>query len=99
MRQTPIPVIVTSKYRAVVFGHTTDASARPISLTDARMCLIWSKDVGGVFGMAEIGPTKGCRISAVAPRVTLEDVTAVFDMTEAAVDAWLNAPVHGRDHD
>ena len=90
------PVVVCTDKRGVVFGLTADVTARPIILTEARMCLYWSEDVGGVFGLADIGPTKGCNISATAPSVTLEGVTAVFGVTEAAATAWTSAPVQGR---
>jgi hypothetical protein len=92
----PVPVLVCTDKRGVIFGYTTDPHARPIVLTAARMCLYWSADVGGVFGLAENGPTEGCKISAPAPRVTLEGVTAVFDVADAAVTAWKSAPVQGR---
>lgn len=91
-----IKVLVCTDKRGVVFGSTEDPTARPITLTDARMCLYWSEDVGGVFGLADIGPTDDCKISATAPSVTLEGVTAVFGVTEAAATAWTSAPVQGR---
>ncbi len=92
----PIPVVVCTDKRGVVFGYTENADARPIKLTNARMCLYWSADVGGVFGLAECGPTKGCKISAVAPALALEGVTAVFAVEPEAVEAWAKAPVQGR---
>lgn len=94
---TSTPVIVCTERRAVAFGFTADPAADPITLTNARMCLYWSADVGGVFGLAEIGPTEGCNISATAPSVTLNGVTAVFSVTDSAVSAWLAAPVQGRE--
>jgi hypothetical protein len=90
------PVIVTTDKRGVVFGYTSNVKARPIILTNARMCLYWSADVGGVFGLAEKGPTKDCKISAVAPSITLEGVTAVFSVDPDAETAWKNAKVQGR---
>ena len=89
-------VIVCTDKRGVVFGDTTDVHARPITLINARMALYWSADVGGVFGLAEKGPTSGCKISAVAPTITLEGVTAIFTVDKKAVKAWLDAPVQGR---
>jgi hypothetical protein len=91
-----VPVIVCTDKRAVVFGYTKDTAARPIVLTDARMCLYWSSDVGGVFGLAEIGPTQDCRISAVVPTITLEGVTAILSVDPKAEQAWLKAKVQGR---
>ena len=90
------PCIVTTDKRGVVFGYTTNVNARPITLTNARMCLYWSADVGGVFGLAEKGPTKDCKISAVAPSITLEGVTAVLSVDFDAEKAWKNAKVQGR---
>ncbi len=92
----PIPVLVCTDKRGVVFGYTTNAKADPINLTDARMCIYWSKDVGGVFGLAENGPTSSSRISAKVASVTLTGITAVFEAETAAVEAWVNAPVYGR---
>lgn len=92
----PRSVLVCTDKRGVVFGETTNHAARPIVLTSARMCLYWSADVGGVFGLADIGPTKGCKISAGVPSITLEGVTAVFEVTDAARKAWVNASVQGR---
>ncbi len=79
-----------------MFGYTDNPSARPIVLTDARMCLYWSAKMGGVFGLADIGPDLDSKISATAPGVTLEGVTAVFSVTPEAVNAWVSAPVQGR---
>jgi hypothetical protein len=92
----PVKVIVCTDKRGVVFGTTTNVNARPIVLTDARMCLYWSADVGGVFGLAETGPTKGCKISAVVPSITLEGVTAIMSVDDKAADAWAKAAVQGR---
>ena len=91
-----IPVVVCTDKRGVVFGYTSNPDARPQVLIDARMCLYWSADVGGVFGLADIGPTKDCKISAVAPSIILEGVTAVFSVTEDAVKAWKSAKTQGR---
>jgi len=92
-----IPVVVCTDKRGVVFGWTNSADARPITLTNARMCLYWSADVGGVFGLAEIGPTKDCKISAVTKSIVLEGVTCVMSADQKAVEAWTNAPVQGRE--
>ena len=89
-------VIVCTDKRGDVFGDTLDVNARPITLINARMALYWSADVGGVFGLAEKGPTAGCKISAVAPSITLEGVTAIFTVDKKAVKAWIDAPVQGR---
>jgi len=92
----PIPVVVCTDRRGVVFGYCQDTGARPIKLTGARMCLYWSSDVGGVFGLGEKGPTKDCKISAVLPEVSLEGVTAIFTVDPIAEKAWIAAKVQGR---
>lgn len=89
-------VVVCTDKRGVVFGMTYNPLARPILLSDARMCLYWSADVGGVFGLAENGPTKDCKISAVVPSIALEGVTAVMSVDPKAEKAWKSAKVQGR---
>ena len=91
-----IPVIVCTDKRGVIFGYTTNYHGDQITLTQARMCLYWSAEVGGVFGLAEKGPTKNCKISATAPSITLNGITAIISVDEAAENAWRNAPIQGR---
>lgn len=91
-----IPVVVCTDKRGVVFGYCDETSARPITLTSARMCLYWSSDVGGVFGLGEKGPSKDCKISATLPQITLEGITAIFTVDPIAEQAWLAAKVQGR---
>lgn len=91
-----IPVVVCTDKRAVVFGFTENKDADPISVTEARMCIYWSKATGGVFGLCEKGPDKDCKISATAGNVSLSGITAVFDVTDTAISAWQSAPVQGR---
>lgn len=92
----PRAVIVCTDKRGVVFGYCRNVEARPITLTDARMCLYWSADVGGVFGLGEKGPTSGCKISATLSELSLEGVTAIFSVDPAAEKAWKSAKVQGR---
>ena len=91
-----IPVVVCTDKRAVVFGFTENKDADPILVTEARMCLYWSKATGGVFGLSEKGPDKDCKISATTNSVSPSGITAVFDVTEAAISAWQAAPIQGR---
>ena len=91
-----IPVVVCTDKRGVVFGYCADTTARPIKLSGARMCLYWSADVGGVFGLGENGPTSGCKVSATLPEITLEGVTAIFTVDPSAEKAWNAAKVQGR---
>jgi len=96
-----IPVIVCTDKRGVVFGYTSNKSARPVTLTNARMCLRWSAKVGGVFGLGDKGPFDASKegqttVSAILPSLDLEGVTAVFSVTPEAEKAWVSAVVAGR---
>jgi hypothetical protein len=91
-----IPVVVWTDRRGVIFGYTTNPDARPISLTNARMCLYWPSSVGGVFGLCDIGPNAESKISATLPSATFEGVTGVAAVTPAAEAAWISAKVQGR---
>lgn len=91
----PIPVVVWTDKRGVIFGYTSDVSARPITLTKARMCLYWRR--GGVFGLCDKGPDGDCKVSATLPSADFEGVTGVARVTDEAEHAWLNAPVQGRE--
>jgi hypothetical protein len=59
-----IPVLVTTEFRGVFFGYVKSKVKAPaeITLTGARNCIYWSKDVGGFLGLAAKGPSKECRI-------------------------------------
>jgi hypothetical protein len=90
------PVVVCTDKRGVVFGYTKNPEADPIKLTQARMCLYWPASVGGVFGLGDIGPNEETKVSATLKKISLNGVTAVFDVSEVAERAWNNAPIQGR---
>ena len=94
------PVIVCTDKRGVIFGYAKKDIPNKrgqITLKKARMCLYWPASVGGVFGLGEIGPNADTRISARLPKVCLEGVTAIFDVTHDAEKAWKRAPIQGRE--
>ena len=93
---SPIPVVIWTDMRGVIFGYCTDTSARPITLINARMCLYWPSSVGGVFGLCDIGPNDESKISAVLPSAVVEGVTGVATVTKKAEEAWVSAKVQGR---
>lgn len=78
-------VIVTTKHRGVFFGALTnyDEDKARATLKNARMAIYWGT-TRGLYELAESGPTPTSKISAVAPRVTLHDVTSVIDVTQEA---------------
>ena len=80
------PVIVCTEYRGVFFGYAEDTTGDRINLTSARMAIYWGTD-RGILQLAEPGPTKTSKISARA-NIEVRKVTAVFEVTPAARDAW-----------
>lgn len=88
------PVVVTTEHRGVFFGFLDgqDDTAKTLAISEAQMCVYWHSDVNGVVGLAVTGPTKRCRVTPAAPKITLQDVTAVMDATDDAVAAWKARP-------
>ena len=82
-------VIVTTLHRGVFFGRLTahDAAAHTATLENCKMAIYWGT-TRGLFELADTGPTKKSRISAEAPKVNLNGVTAVVDCTQDAVAVW-----------
>ena len=88
-----IPVVVTTEHRGVFFGWLDgDITATDIRLEQAQMCVYWSAGIGGVLGLAAVGPRKDCRIGPAVPAITLHKVTAVIEATPEAVTAWQAKP-------
>ncbi len=92
--KTNRPVVVTTAHRGVFFGNLNgdDASAKVVTITDAQMCVYWSSDVQGVVGLATSGPSRSCKVTPAAPKITLQDVTSVMEATPEAAKAWAERP-------
>jgi hypothetical protein len=84
-------VLVTTEHRGVFFGYARDTDGATIKLDRARLCVYWSSDVKGFMGLANSGPTKGCRIGKPAD-ITLRAITAVVECTPEATTAWETGP-------
>ena len=84
-------VLVTTEHRGVFFGYATDVDGPTITLKNARNCIYWSTSVKGFLGLAATGPDSQCRIGPRAD-ITLRAITAVAEVTPAAVEAWEKAP-------
>lgn len=84
-------VLVTTAYRGVFFGYTTETEGEIIRLRAARNCLKWPTNNKGFLGLANMGPMNGARIGPPA-NIELRDITCVAECTEAAVSAWEKAP-------
>lgn len=88
------PVLITTEFRGVFFGYMNgEAKKLPaeVTLKNVKNCIYWSGDCGGFLGLAANGPTKGCRIGALAPELTLYKITSVTPVTDKAVEAWEKA--------
>lgn len=89
----PTPVLVTTEHRGVFFGYLSGEPAKEkITIEKARNCVYWSADVRGFIGLAETGPSAGCRVGRPAPKLTLFDITSVTECTPEAVARWESAP-------
>ena len=86
-------VVTTDLNRRGVFGGILESAKGDAAvLRDARMCVYWSRETKGVVGLAAIGPQEGSRISAPAPRIEINGVTAIMDCTPEARALWESAP-------
>ncbi len=86
-----IAVLVTTAYRGVFFGYTSDIDGETITLRAARNCLYWSADVKGFIGLATTGPSSSCRVGPAA-NLQIRNITSVVAVSDAATKAWEAAP-------
>jgi hypothetical protein len=91
---TGSPVLVTTEFRWVFFGYSDDTTRDPIVLRNARNCIYWPATTGGFGGLACYGPGNGARIGPPIPQIILRKITAVADVTPAAVAEWEAANVY-----
>lgn len=85
--------VVTTEFRGVFFGEIEKGEVGGVvTLKNARNCIMWVKEVGGVLGLGVVGPIGGSRVGRVAPRLELAKVTAIFDCTPEAIAVWEKAP-------
>lgn len=85
------PVMVTTAHRGVFFGYATDTSGSTVKLTRARCCISWTSDVHGFMGLANMGPSRGCKVGPPAD-IELRDITSVVEVTPEAVARWESGP-------
>lgn len=86
------PVMVTTAHRGVFFGYAADTSGEVIKLARVRMCIYWSKDCKGILGLTDKGPSASCKIGRPCSAAELRNITAVFDVSPEAAQAWEAAP-------
>ena len=87
------PVLVTTAHRGVFFGFLSSDQSREskiVTLMRAR-CAIYFGTTNGFMELAATGPTSKSRIGAEAPKITLQDVTSVTEVSAEATDKWTSA--------
>lgn len=82
-------VLITTSHRGVFWGRLESIrdNGRTVVLTGARNAILWAT-TAGFLELAQVGPNKNSKVGAVAPRITLYDVTSLAECTEAATKAW-----------
>ena len=85
------PVLVTTAHRGVFYGLAGETRGDTIELKSARLCIYWSRDVGGFMGLAATGPSKDCRIGPCAD-IEIRNITSVAEVTPEAAARWKDAP-------
>lgn len=88
------PVMVTTKLRLVAFGWVPDdyqwTGQDTLVLERMRVAIRWAT-TRGFPELAEVGPNENSKISATVPRITLNQISSVADVTPEAADAWSRA--------
>lgn len=89
-----VACLITTDKRGVFSGLISqkDVEETKMRVENARMVVYWDTATKGVLGLAATGPTKGCRVTKAVPSVILHGVTAVVELTEAAVKAFDKEP-------
>ena len=86
-------ILVTTEHQGVFYGEVpedTDLTQRTLSLTNARMAIIFGT-TGGVAELAYTGPTSKTKVGSPADIPVLHDVTAVWLVTDEAREKWTTA--------
>ena len=84
-------ILVTTQHRGVFYGEVPekqDMTARTMSLKNARMAIYWGT-TKGVAELADTGPTSKSKIGAPADLPAVHDITAVWEVKDAAKAKWL----------
>ncbi len=87
-------VVVTTAHQGVFFGtvESYDPDRKSGVLLNVSNVLYWPKEVRGFIGLAVTGPLEGSRVGPAAPRMLVNDVTAILECLPEAVTAWESKP-------
>lgn len=86
-------VLITTQHRGVFAGQLDDdqdLSSKAMPLKNARMAIYWGT-TKGLIELCETGPTNKSKISAPADIPMLHDITAIFAITDKAMEQWKKA--------
>jgi len=80
--------------QVILIGTATKrpVPGEPVELRDARMVLYWSRECGGLLGLAARGPKTSTRITHAVPRVMETVWQEWVEMTPEAVEAMRSWP-------
>jgi len=87
------PVLIATAHRGVFAGlipEDQDMTARSMPLHEAKMAIYWGT-TRGVMELAHSGPTSKSKISLPANIPMLNDITAIFEITQKAWAKWQTA--------
>ena len=89
----PIILCCGENGRAVIFGrvHAAPVAGAPVEIFGARMILCWSRECGGLLGLAAHGPKTNTRITAAVPRIVetrWQEYVEVVPDAAVAIDRW-----------
>lgn len=82
--------------RCVIFGEceSEPVMGEPIVMYHARMVLYWSKDCGGLFGLAKNGPKQGSRLTDAVEKTATEAVRQWISVSGKAAKELKAWPVY-----
>lgn len=86
-------VLITTAHRGVFAGlisEDQDITAKSMPLQEAKMAIYWGT-TRGVMELAHSGPTTKSKVSLPANIPMLNDITAIFEITEDAWAKWQKA--------
>jgi hypothetical protein len=87
-----VALVVTTDKKGVFFGYGKKTTETTIELKQCRMAVYWPEEVKGMPGLAATGPSAKARITKAVPSVILQGVTAVFECSKDATEAWEKGP-------
>ena len=83
-------VLISTEFRGIFFGYATDTSGDTVTLRRARCAIYWATS-GGFLELADVGPNAKSKIGNLISEIELRKVTAIVEVSPAAVEAWERA--------